>query len=34
MLAAASAGADERLHELHLGGIQRLAAETLAAHAP
>jgi len=34
MLAAASAGADERLHELLLGGIQRLAAETLAAHAP
>jgi hypothetical protein len=34
MLAAASAGADERLHELQLGGIQRLAAETLAAHAP
>jgi hypothetical protein len=34
MLSAASAGADERLHELMLGGIQRLAAETLAAHAP
>jgi hypothetical protein len=34
MLAAASAGADERLRELLLGGIQRLAAETLAAHAP
>lgn len=33
MLGAASAGADERLHELLLGGIQRLAAETLAAHA-
>jgi hypothetical protein len=33
MLDAASAGADERLHELLLGGIQRLAAETLAAHA-
>ena len=34
LLAAASAGADTRLHELLLGGIQRLAAETLAAHAP
>ena len=34
ILAAASAGADERLHELLLGGIQRLAADTLAAHAP
>jgi len=33
LLAAASAGADRRLHELLLGGIQRLAAETLAAHA-
>jgi len=33
MLGAASAGADQRLHELLLGGIQRLAAETLAAHA-
>lgn len=32
LLAAASAGADQRLHELLLGGIQRLAAETLAAH--
>jgi hypothetical protein len=34
LLAASSAGADSRLHELLLGGIQRLAAETLAAHAP
>lgn len=34
LLAAASAGADRRLHELLLGGVQRLAAETLAAHAP
>jgi hypothetical protein len=34
MLSTASAGADKRLHELLLGGIQRLAAETLAAHAP
>jgi hypothetical protein len=33
LLAAASAGADRRLHELLLGGIQRLAADTLAAHA-
>jgi hypothetical protein len=32
LLAAASAGADARLRELLLGGIQRLAAETLAAH--
>ncbi len=32
MLLAASAGADRRLHELLLGGVQRLAAETLAAH--
>jgi hypothetical protein len=32
LLAAASAGADQRLHELLLGGVQRLAAETLAAH--
>ncbi len=32
LLAAASAGADRRLHELLLGGVQRLAAETLAAH--
>jgi hypothetical protein len=34
LLEAASAGADKRLHELLLGGIQRLAAETLAAHSP
>jgi hypothetical protein len=33
LLETASAGADKRLHELLLGGIQRLAAETLAAHA-
>jgi hypothetical protein len=33
LLVAASAGADGRLHELLLGGVQRLAAETLAAHA-
>ena len=33
LLATASAGADKRLHELLLGGIQRLAADTLAAHA-
>jgi hypothetical protein len=33
LLAAASVGADRRLHELLLGGIQRLAADTLAAHA-
>jgi hypothetical protein len=32
LLSAASAGADIRLRELLLGGIQRLAAETLAAH--
>lgn len=32
LLEAASAGADQRLHELLLGGVQRLAAETLAAH--
>ena len=32
LLLAASAGADRRLHELLLGGVQRLAAETLAAH--
>jgi hypothetical protein len=32
LLAAASAGADRRLHELLLGGVQRLAAETLTAH--
>ena len=34
LLSSSSAGADKRLHELLLGGIQRLAAETLAAHAP
>ena len=34
LLLAASAGADGRLHELLLGGVQRLAAETLAAQAP
>jgi len=34
LLSAASAGADTRLRELLLGGIQRLAAETLAAHPP
>jgi hypothetical protein len=34
LLAAASAGTDTRLRELLLGGIQRLAAETLAAHPP
>lgn len=34
LLAAASADTDGRLQELLLGGIQRLAAETLAAHAP
>ena len=34
LLLAASAGSDRRLHELLLGGVQRLAAETLAAHAP
>jgi hypothetical protein len=34
LLTTASAGADRRLHELLLGGIQRLAADTLAAHAP
>jgi hypothetical protein len=32
LLLAASAGADRRLHELLLGGVQRLAAETLAGH--
>lgn len=32
LLVAASAGADQRLHELLLGGVQRLAADTLAAH--
>jgi hypothetical protein len=34
LLSAASAATDKRLHELLLGGIQRLAAETLAVHAP
>ena len=34
LLQAASTGADRRLHELLLGGIQRLAAETLASQAP
>jgi hypothetical protein len=34
LLLAASAGADGRLHELLLGGVQRLAAETLAAQPP
>jgi hypothetical protein len=34
LLVAASDGADRRLHELLLGGIQRLAADTLAAHSP
>jgi hypothetical protein len=34
LLAAASDGADRRLHELLLGGVQRLAAETLTAHDP
>ena len=34
LLVASSAGADRRLHELLLGGIPRLAAETLAEHAP
>jgi hypothetical protein len=33
LLLASSAAADKRLHELLLGGIQRLAAETLTAHA-
>jgi hypothetical protein len=33
LLAASSAGAEVRLHELLLGGIQRLAADSLAAHA-
>jgi hypothetical protein len=32
LLAAASAETDSRLQELMLGGVQRLAAETLAAH--
>jgi len=34
LLGAASAGTDSRLRELLLGGIQRLAAETLAEHPP
>jgi hypothetical protein len=34
LLVAASAGADRRLHELLLGGVQRLAAGSLAEHAP
>jgi hypothetical protein len=34
LLTAASAGADARLRELLLGGVQRLAAETLGAHPP
>jgi hypothetical protein len=34
LLVASSATADNRLQELLLGGVQRLAAETLAAHAP
>jgi hypothetical protein len=34
LLAAASADTDIRLQELLLGGIQRLAAETLTAHIP
>ena len=34
LLTASASGADTRLHELLLGGIQRLAAETLAVHAP
>ena len=33
LLTAASTGADQRLHELLLGGVQRLAADTLAAQA-
>lgn len=34
LLSASSASADARLHDLLLGGIQRLAAETWSAHAP
>jgi hypothetical protein len=34
LLAAASVGTDARLRELMLGGIQRLAAETLGPHPP
>lgn len=33
LLLSASAGADQRLHELLLGGVQRLAADTLVAQA-
>lgn len=33
LLLAASSGAEQRLHELLLGGVQRLAAESLAAQA-
>jgi hypothetical protein len=33
LLESASAGADQRLHELLLGGVQRLAADTLVAQA-
>ena len=33
LLRAAYSGADQRLHELLLGGVQRLAAETMAAQA-
>jgi hypothetical protein len=33
LLVAASSGAEQRLHELLLGGVQRLAAESLAAQA-
>jgi hypothetical protein len=32
LLVAASEGADRRLHDLLLGGVQRLAADTMAAH--
>jgi hypothetical protein len=34
LLLASTCGAERRLHELLLGGIQRLAAETFAAHTP
>jgi hypothetical protein len=34
LLTAAASGADERLHELLLGGVQRLAADTLTAQSP
>jgi hypothetical protein len=34
LLAAASAADDQRLHDLLLGGIQRLAADSFAAHVP